>query len=97
MKSLAFQRRASVIKKNLLIHPIKRNELPLALSWTKRSMGFDYFDDFTDTFIVQNDFVAPSSVKPGKIIFYLSNGGFWLQPTVFHFDIARKGTNPQRC
>ncbi|MGH2117731.1 hypothetical protein [Aerococcus sp. L_32] len=32
-------------------------------------MGFDYFDDFTDTFIVQNDFVAPSSVKPGKIIF----------------------------
>ncbi len=60
-------------------------------------MGFDYFDDFTDTFIVQNDFVAPSSVKPGKIIFYLSNGGFWLQPIVFHFDIARKGTNPQRC
>ncbi|MFV8815479.1 alpha/beta hydrolase [Aerococcus urinaeequi] len=90
VKSLAFQRRASVIKKNLLIHPIKRNELPLALSWTKRSVGFDYFDDFTDTFIVQNDFVAPSSVKPGKIIFYLSNGGYWLQPTLLHFNMARK-------
>uniref|UniRef100_UPI00352B5104 hypothetical protein n=1 Tax=Aerococcus urinaeequi TaxID=51665 RepID=UPI00352B5104 len=56
-------------------------------------MGFDYFDDFTDTFIVQNDFVAPSSVKPGKIIFYLSNGGFWLQPSLFHFNMARKVAN----
>lgn len=67
-----------------------RNELPLALSWTKRSMGFDYFDEFTDTFTVQNNFAAPSSAKPEKIIFYLSGGGFWLQPTLLHFNMARK-------
>ncbi|MFV8314259.1 alpha/beta hydrolase fold domain-containing protein [Aerococcus viridans] len=56
-------------------------------------MGFDNFDDFTDTFIVQNDLATPSSVKPGKIIFYLSNGGFWLQPSLFHFNMARKVAN----
>ncbi|MGW9752983.1 acetyl esterase/lipase [Aerococcus sp. 150760007-1] len=56
-------------------------------------MGFDYFDDFTDTFIVQNDLATPSSVNPGKIIFYLSNGGFWLQPSLFHFNMARKVAN----
>lgn len=56
-------------------------------------MGFDYFDDFTDTFTVQSDLAAPSSVKSGKIIFYLSGGGFWIQPTVFHFDMARKVAN----
>ena len=70
-----------------------RNELPLALSWTKRSMGFDYFDDFTDTFTVQNDLSAPSSDQPEKIIFYLSGGGFWLQPTLMHFNMARKLAN----
>lgn len=67
-----------------------RNELPLALSWTKRSMGFAYFDDFIDTFTVQSDIAAPSSVKPEKIIFYLSGGGYWLQPTLLHFNMARK-------
>ncbi len=67
-----------------------RNELPLALSWTKRLMGFDYFDDFTDTFTVQNDLLAPSSDQPEKIIFYLAGGGYWLQPTLLHFNMARK-------
>lgn len=56
-------------------------------------MGFDYFDDFTDTFTVQNDLSAPSSDQPEKTIFYLSGGGFWIQPTVFHFDMARKVAN----
>ncbi|WP_290520072.1 hypothetical protein [Aerococcus sp.] len=56
-------------------------------------MGFDYFDDFTDTFIVQNDFVAPSSQRSEKAVFYLSGGGFWLQPTLLHFNMARKVAN----
>jgi hypothetical protein len=57
-----------------------RNELPLALSWTKRSMGFDYFDDFTDTFTVHSDLAAPSSVKPGKN-YFLSFGWRLLDTT----------------
>ena len=56
-------------------------------------MGFNYFDDFTDAFTVQGDLATPSSVKPGKIIFYLSNGGFCLQPTLLHFNMARKAAN----
>lgn len=73
-----------------------RNELPLALSWTKRSMGFAYFDDYADTFIVRNvekNKQSPSPQTPEKVIFYLSGGGFWLQPTLFHFNMARKVAN----
>ena len=90
-----------------------RNELPLELTLTKRSMGFDYLDGFTDTFTVQNMQKDSQSPSSEKVVFYLSGGGFWLQPTLLHFNMARKvanligrqvvmpifskGTNPQRC
>ncbi|MEY8371293.1 alpha/beta hydrolase [Aerococcaceae bacterium 50-4] len=70
-----------------------RNELPLELTWTKRSMGFDYFEDFTDTFIIQKDQQNLSSPADEKVVFYLSGGGFWLEPTLFHFNMARKLAN----
>lgn len=70
-----------------------RNELPLELTLIKRSMGFDYLDGFTDTFTVQNmqkDSQSPSSQRLEKVVFYLSGGGYWLQPTLLHFNMARK-------
>lgn len=70
-----------------------RNELPVELTWIKRSLGFDYLDDFADTFVVQNDDASSSEHPSEKVVFYLSGGGYWLQPTYLHFNMARKLAN----
>lgn len=74
-----------------------RNLVPPELSWPIRHLGFDYYDGFTDTFVVEHsekEGTSPSSVdEQERIVFYLSGGGYWLQPTFFHYNMARRLAN----
>ncbi len=62
-----------------------QNVVPTELSWGKRALGFDYLDDMTDTFVVE-----AAEATSSQVVFYLTGGGYWLQPTIFHFAMVRK-------
>lgn len=74
-----------------------RNLVPPELSWPIRHLGFDYYEGFTDAFVVEpseKEGTSPSSVDDQeRIVFYLSGGGYWLQPTFFHYNMARRLAN----
>lgn len=69
------------------------NVVPSELTWGKRNLGFDYLDDFTDTFFVEKNDTHESNSCKERIIFYLTGGGYWLRPSIFHFHMASKLAN----